>query len=163
MNIVKFTIKLFDIIKYTMLNYIALIFININPFFGGRLLAVSYITFMGLNPLLSVFVIIISDISICITGFYFAQYLRKLKFFNKRLSKIDDKWVRNGAYVGFFVGQFFIGTFFVSLILGLIKHKGNNIVFFYIPLITSVILYTIVYYYLSSDGIDLIKYFLLYR
>ncbi len=136
-----------------------LIFININPFFGGRLLAVSYITIANLNPLLSILVIIISDITICTLGFYFAQYLRKFNFINKRLGKINDngKWIEHGAYIGFFVGQLFIGTFFVSLILGLIQNRKNDILYFYVPLITSIIFYTIIYYYLSAHGINLMK------
>ncbi|MHB1680908.1 MAG: hypothetical protein ACYCTB_10455 [bacterium] len=142
-----------------MLNYFALIFININPFFGGRLLAVSYITIANLNPVLSMLVIIISDITICILGFYFAQYLRKFNFINKRLSKMNDngKWIEHGAYIGFFVGQLFIGTFFISLILGLIQNRKNDILYFYVPLITSIIFYTIIYYSLSVHGINLMK------
>ncbi len=142
-----------------MLNYIMLIFININPFFGGRLLAVSYITIANLNPLLSILVIIISDILICILGFYFAQYLRKFNFINKRLRKINSngKWIEHGAYIGFYVGQLFIGTFFISLILGLIQNRKNDILYFYVPLITSIIFYTIIYYYLSLHSINLMK------
>jgi hypothetical protein len=136
-----------------------LIFININPFFGGRLLAVSYITIASLNPLLSILVIIISDILICILGFHFAQYLRKFNFVNKRLRKINGngKWTEHGAYIGFYVGQLFIGTFFISLILGLIQNRKNDFLYFYVPLITSIIFYTFVYYYLSLHSINLMK------
>ncbi|MHB1660567.1 MAG: hypothetical protein ACYCTD_00505 [bacterium] len=131
-----------------------LILININPLFGGRLFAVSYITIRKLNPFLSLLVIMISDIIICVLVFYFAQTLRKINFFERRLRKINDKWIKSGTYIGFFVGQLFIGTLFVSLIVGLIKHKENDILFFYVPLISSVVFYTLIYYYLSFYGIN---------
>lgn len=140
-----------------MLNYLTLIFININPILGGKVLAVSYITIAKLNPFLSILTVIISEIIICVLGFYFAQYFKKFKFFNKKLDKITDRWIKNGAYFGFFIGQLFIGTFFISLLLGLIEKKKNNILYFYIPLIASTILYTLIYYYLTSHGIKLMK------
>ncbi len=140
-----------------MLNYFILIFININPIFGGKFLAVSYITIAKLNPFLSILTIIISEVIVCILIFYFAQYLRKFNFFKKKLNKVNDKWVKNGAYIGFFAGQFFIGTLFVSLILGLVENRKNDVLFFYVPLIVSTVCYTMIYYYLSSHGINLMK------
>jgi len=134
-----------------------LILININPFFGGRLFAVSYITLAKLNPILSILVIIVSDIFICILAYYFAQNLRKINFINKRLLKVNDKWLRNGTYIGFFAGQLFIGTMLVSLIIGLIKHEANDVFYFYAPLISSVVAYTLIYYYLSFHGINFIE------
>ncbi|MCL5674119.1 MAG: hypothetical protein M1407_05835 [Deltaproteobacteria bacterium] len=140
-----------------MLNYFILIFININPIFGGKFLAASYITIAKLNPFLSVLIIIISEVIVCVLIFYFAQYLRKFNFFKKRLNNINDKWIKKGAYIGFFAGQLFMGTLFISLILGLVENRKNDVLFFYIPLIVSTVCYTMIYYYLSSHGINLMK------
>jgi hypothetical protein len=140
-----------------MLDYLILILINVNPFFGGKFLAVAYITVAKLNPFVSILIIIISEVLVCILIFYFAQYLSKFNFFKKKLSKVNVKWVKKGAYIGFFAGQFFVGTLFVSLILGLVENRRNDFLFFYVPLITSTICYTLIYYYLSSHGINLMK------
>ena len=140
-----------------MLDYLILVLININPFFGGKFLAVAYITVAKLNPFISILLVIISEILICTLIFYFAQYLGKFNFFKKKLNNVNSKWVKNGAYIGFFAGQFFVGTLFVSLVLGLVENRRNDIVFFYVPLIASTICYTLIYYYLSSHGINLMK------
>lgn len=140
-----------------MLNYVVLILININPIFGGKFLAVSYITIAKLNPFVAVLAIIISEVIVSVLIFYFAQYLRKFNFFKKKLNKVKEKWVNDGAYIGFFIGQLLIGTFFISLILGLVENRKNDVLFFYVPLIASTVCYTMLYYYLSSHGINLMK------
>lgn len=139
------------------LNYLILIFLNINPIFGSKLIAVSYITIEKLNPLSAIVVIIVSETIASAISFQFANFLRKLSYFRKRLSKISDKWVKRGSYAAFFVGQLFIGQLFIALLLGLIEDKKNSLLYFYVPMISSTLLYTVIYYFLSIHGINLIK------
>jgi uncharacterized RDD family membrane protein YckC len=141
----------------TTLNYLILTFLNINPIFGGKLIAVGYVSVANLNPLFSLAIIILTEIIVCAISFHFANYIKRFKLFNKKLSKINDKWVKSGAYVGFFVGQLFIGELFIALLFGLVEDKKNIILYFYVPMITSTFLYTLVYYYLAIHGINLIK------
>lgn len=139
------------------LNYLILTFLNINPIFGGKLLAVGYVSLMDLNPFDSLVIIILTEAAVCAIFFHFANYLRKLKFFSKKLNKINQKWVEKGSYIGFFIGQFFVGEMFIALLLGLVEDKKNQILYFYVPMITSTIAYTLVYYYLALHGFNLVK------
>ncbi len=139
------------------LNYLILTFLNINPIFGGKLLAVGYVNLMNLNPLDSLTVIILTEAIVCALFFHFANYLRKFKFFNHKLNGINQKWVQKGSYIGFFIGQFFVGEMFIAFLLGLIEDKKNQFLYFYVPMLTSTIAYTLIYYYLAFHGFNLIK------
>ncbi|MGB9755739.1 MAG: hypothetical protein ACPLXO_02540 [Desulfurella sp.] len=139
------------------LNYLILTFLNINPIFGGKLVAVSYASIASLNPYTSLMVIIITEILVCAISFHFANYISRFKLFNKKLSRINEKWVKSGAYIGFFVGQLFMGELFIALLFGLVEDKKNVILYFYVPMITSTVLYTLLYYYLAIHGVNLIK------
>ncbi len=141
----------------SILDYLILTFLNINPIFGGKLIAVAYLSLANLNPFLSILVIVLTEIVFCSISFHFANYFRKLKIFSKKLSNIDEKWVKSGAYVGFFVGQLFVGELFIALMFGLVEDKKNIVVYFYIPMVVSTLLYTLVYYYLTLHGVNVIK------
>jgi hypothetical protein len=142
---------------HTISNYIILTLLNINPIIGGKFVAVIYINITKLNPFLSILTVIFSEIIICAIAFHFANYFRKIGFFKKRLEKMNDEWIKKGVYIGFFVGQIFIGELFVALLFGLVEDKKKKIGFFYIPMIASTVLYTLIYYYMAVHGINFIK------
>ncbi len=138
-------------------NYLILAFLNINPIIGGKFVAIIYLNISKLNPLLSILTVIISEIAICTLAFYFANYFKKIGLFKKKLERINDKWIKNGAYIGFFIGQLFIGELFIALLLGLVEDKKRSGIFFYIPMITSTVLYVLIYYYMVKYGITFLK------
>jgi predicted KAP-like P-loop ATPase len=140
-----------------MIKYLILILININPIFGGKYLSTLFIVTEKLNVFTSMFLIISSESIVCAILFIFAEKLKDYKFFKNKLNKLDNNFVNKyGSYIGFFIGQLFLGAMFVSLILGLIEKKQRFN--FYFPMITSIILYTILYYYLNLYSINFIKF-----
>ncbi len=139
--------------------YLIMTAINITPFIGGKYFSTAYAAYNHLNPFLSISIITVSETISCAVLFFIGYRLKFLKSLSRLLNskktrKAHDYVIKYGPVIGLFVGQMFIGAPPISLALGIIYDKERNIfLFFFLPLFTSIFLYSIFNFYLNTAAI----------
>lgn len=150
-------------INPTVYKYLIMVAINVTPLIGGKYVSTAYAAYNKLNPMLSILLISISETVLCSALFYAGIKLKYLKWValmigSKKGEKAHKYVLKYGPFIGLFVGQMFIGAPPISLALGIIYEKDKNVFYyFFLPLLSSIILYSIFNFYLNTAAISSIK------
>lgn len=149
--------------KSVFYKYLIMTAINVTPFVGGKYVSTAYAAFNKLNPVVSIAIITISETVLCSVLFFIGIKLRTLKimeklFHSRKTRKAHNFVMKYGPVIGLFGGQMFIGAPPISLALGLIYEKEENMFkFFFLPMFTSIFLYSIFNFYLNTFIITFLK------